>query len=110
MRLKLSAMALAVPVAFEVQAGLDTAVFLLAMVLMAWAFIHASVQRADAFAAIGGLQKQHWMGLLAALFLLTLLLDFLGGLRIFTYVGIGAALYYLLDTRRVLKDVSEGPW
>jgi hypothetical protein len=104
-------MALAViPVALRITAALDLAVFVVALVLMAWAFIHASLQRPDAFAAIGGLQKHHWMGLLGALFVLTLLLDYLGGLRLVAYVGIGAALYYLLDTRRGLKDVSEGPW
>jgi hypothetical protein len=96
--------------AFRITEALDLAVFVLALVLMVWAFIHVSMQRPDAFTAIGGLQKHHWMGLLGALFLLTLLLDYLGGLRLVTYVGIGAALYYLLDTRRGLKDVSEGPW
>jgi hypothetical protein len=104
-------MALAVvPLAFQITGWLDLAVLLLALALQAWAFIHVSVQRQDAFAAIGGLQKHHWMGLLGALFLLTVLLDGFANFRLISYIGIGAALYYLLDTRRGLKDVSEGPW
>jgi Protein of unknown function (DUF2516) len=99
-----------VPLAFQIRAWLDLAVLVLALVLTFWAFIHASLQRRDAFAAIGGLQKQHWVGLLGAFFLLTLLLGGLVNFQLMCYIGIGGALYYLLDTRRGLKDVSEGPW
>lgn len=90
---------------------IDFAVLVLSLILMLWAFINAAVQRPDAFAAIGGLQKHHWLGLLGGLFALTLLF-FLVGVRfsILIYVGIGAAAYYLLETRRGLKDVSEGSW
>src|SRR5262245_8370072 len=101
-------MAPAVPLALQVTGWINVAVIVFALVLMLWAFIHASMQRRDAFAAIGGLQKQHWMGLLGVLFVLSLFLGYY--LSLIVYIGIGAAAYYLLDTRRGLKDVSEGPW
>jgi hypothetical protein len=46
-------------------------------------------------------------------FIVGLFLWILGGgglLRLFMWIGIGAAAYYLLETRRGIKDVSEGPW
>jgi amino acid transporter len=92
----------------EVEGALRLATVVLALVLLAWAFFHALGQRPDKFAALGGLQKHHWLLILGGL----LLFSFLGfvGLIIFVYVGIGAAAYYLLETRRGLKDVSEGHW
>ncbi len=95
--------------AFLVQGYLRLGVLLLAMVLLAWALIHVLVQRPDKFAALGGFQKQHWLLLLAGLFVGTPLFTVLG-LTVIQYIGIGAAAYYLLETRRGLKDVSEGHW
>jgi 4-amino-4-deoxy-L-arabinose transferase-like glycosyltransferase len=108
-RLKLSAMASPdLPLAMKITSFLNLVILVLALALMLWAFIHAALQRRDAYAAIGGLQKQHWLGLLGVLFLLSIVIGFLFVPII--YVGIGAAAFYLLDTRRGLKDVSEGPW
>lgn len=98
----------AIPLAFQIKGGLDLAVWALSVALLLWAFIHATLQRPDAFAAIGGLQKQHWMGVLGVGFLLDLLIGWYFALIV--YVAIAAAAYYLLETRRGLKDVSEGPW
>lgn len=99
---------MALPVAVQIRVWLDIAIVIFALVLLLAAFIHVSVQRRDAFAAIGGLQKQHWMGILGVGFLLTLLIGWVFALIV--YIGIAAAAYYLLETRRGLKDVSEGPW
>jgi hypothetical protein len=101
-------MALAVPLAMRITGWIDFAILVVALVLLVWAFVHAALQRRDAFAALGGLHKQHWMGILGVLFLLSLVLG--GFFSLIVYIGIGAALYYLLDTRRGLKDLSEGPW
>jgi hypothetical protein len=101
-------MVVGMPFAFTVTAWLNLFVFLLALVLLGWAFIHASMQRRDKFSAMGGLQKLHWLLILGVLFIIALLLR--GGAPIFLYIGLGAAAYYLLETRRGLRDVSEGPW
>jgi hypothetical protein len=104
-------MVLALPFAVVVELWVDLAISVFALILMVWALIHVSTQRPDAFAAIGGLQKHHWLGLLGALFGLSLLFFLFGvPFKIVEYVGIGAAAYYLLDTRRGLKDVTEGRW
>lgn len=98
----------------DVEFWLDRLIVLFALVILAWAFIHALVQRADAFSAVGTLSKPAWLGILGALlFIVGLFIGILGGgglLRIFMWIGIGAAAYYLLDTRRGIKDASEGPW
>ncbi len=104
-------MAIALPFAFSVEMWVDFLISVFALILMVWALIHAATQRPDAFAAIGGLQKHHWLGLLGALFGISLLFFLLGvQFKIIEYVGIGAAAFYLLDTRRGLKDVTEGRW
>jgi hypothetical protein len=98
----------------DVEYWLDRVIVLFALVLLAWAFIHALTQRADAFTAVGTLSKPAWLGILGALlFIVGLFIGILGGgglLRIFTWLGLGAAAYYLLETRRGIKDISEGPW
>ncbi|WP_117208331.1 DUF2516 family protein [Allorhizocola rhizosphaerae] len=89
---------------------LDLGVFLFAIAVMAWAFIHAAMQRADAFSAVSSLRKNTWLGILGGLLVATLLFWFIGVLLIVMYIGIAAAAYYLLEVRRGIKDVSEGSW
>lgn len=93
-----------------VESYIGLAVFVFSLVLMGWAFVHASLQPAGAFAAVGSLSKNAWLGILGGLLLATILFFFIGIFIIVMYIGIGAAAYYLLDTRRGLKDVSEGHW
>lgn len=98
----------------DVEYWLDLAIVLFALAILAWAFFHALMQRADAFTAVGTLSKPAWLGILGALLFITaLFILILGGgglLRIFMWIGIGAAAFYLLETRRGIKDASEGPW
>ena len=98
----------------DVEFWLDRAIVLFALAILAWAFIHALMQRADAFTAVGTLSKPAWLGILGALLFITgLFIGILGGgglLRIFMWIGIGAAAFYLLETRRGIKDAAEGPW
>lgn len=93
---------------------LDRVITYFALIILAWAFIHALMQRNDAFSAVGTLSKPAWLGILGALFFIVgLFVALLGGgglLRIFVWIGLAAAAYYLLETRRGIKDVSEGPW
>jgi hypothetical protein len=98
----------------DVEYYLDRVIVLFALIILAWAFIHALRQRADAFSAVGTLSKPAWLGILGALFFIVGLfmgiLDQGGLLRIFLWLGLGAAAFYLLETRRGIKDASEGPW
>jgi hypothetical protein len=104
-------MAVALSFAQSVESWVNFAISVFALIVMLWALIHVATQRPDAFAAIGGLQKHHWMGLLGALFGLALIFFlFAGGFPLIEYIGIAAAAFYLLDTRRGLKDVTEGRW
>ncbi len=89
---------------------LNDAVFLFAIVILAWAFIHAAIQRADAFSAVSSLRKNAWLGILGGLLAATVLFRMLNALLIVMYIGIAAATYYLLEVRRGIKDVSEGSW
>lgn len=92
---------------------LDRAIMFFTLIILLWAFIHALLQRVDAFTAIGGLSKPAWLLILGALFLIVGL--FVGlypspWMNLFMYIGIGAAAYYLLETRRGIRDAAEGPW
>jgi hypothetical protein len=106
---------LAAPIFYNgVEDFLAEAILVVALALMAWAFVNALMQRAEAFPAIGTLSKSAWLAILGSLLLIGFMtiafFDPRGVLQIFTWIGIGAAAYYLLETRRGIKDVSEGPW
>ncbi|HZM80210.1 MAG TPA: DUF2516 family protein [Candidatus Limnocylindrales bacterium] len=100
----------------DVEIWLDWVILVLALGLMAWAFIHVLLQRADAFSAVGTFSKPAWLAILGSLlFIVGLFVAIVnegraGLLRIFIWLGLGAAAYYLLETRRGIKDISEGPW
>lgn len=107
MRFKLGAMA---PLFyFDVERYINLAVLLFFIIIGIWAFIHAALQRADAFSAVSSLKKNAWLGILGGLLVGGLLFRFLG-LIIVMYIGIAAAAYYLLEVRTALRDVSEGNW
>lgn len=82
-------------------------VTLLAVVLGVVAFVHCAVQRADAFPAIGTLQKPAWLAIIG----ISTLLSFLFW-PFFQLIAITAAALYLLDVRPGLRDVTDGggPW
>jgi len=93
----------------DVEYFLNLAVFFFAIVIMSWAFIHAALQRPDAFPAASSLKKNAWLGVLGGLLVGGVLFYYLG-MFIVLYIGIAAAAYYLLEIRTAMKDVSEGPW
>lgn len=97
---------------FYVTGFIDWALLLLSLVLSLAAFINCLMQRADAFPAIGTLSKPAWLGLIGVTLLLALLLQYGGGLGLFSLIAAGVALVYLLDVRPALRDVSggRGPW
>lgn len=86
--------------------ALDLTVLVLAVVLEAVALVHCLTQRADAFPAIGTLPKGGWLAILGVLLLLTVVT--LGSFILFSLIGIGAAMVYLLDVRVGLRDLSDG--
>lgn len=103
-------MPVAAPIFYlTVEFYLNLAVLIFALVILAWAFIHAAMQRPDTFSAVSSLSKNTWLGILGGLLVGSLLFWFLS-LQIVVYIGIAAAAYYLLETRTGIKDVSEGRW
>jgi len=95
----------------QVKMYIDLLILLMSLIVQAVALIHCLTQRGDAFQAIGTLPKGAWAGLLAICLILTLIISG-GTIRLFSLIGIAAALIYLLDVRPGLKDSSDGrgPW
>lgn len=100
-----------------VQWAIDAALAFFAAGLSLAALINCSLQRADAFAAIGTLQKPAWLAILGASVFVVLCIALPGltggGARMpftlmFTLIAIGASALYLLDVRPGLKDISNG--
>jgi hypothetical protein len=73
-----------------------------------FAFVHALLQRADAFTAIDRLTKPAWLGITgggtAALFLFS----FGDYTMIFWIAGLVAVLVYIVDVRPKLIEVQRG--
>ena len=85
---------------------LNLVVLIFSLVIQAVALVHCLTQRGDGFQALGTLPKGAWAGILAVCLVLTLLVS--GSIRVFSLIGIAAALIYLLDVRQGLKDLSDG--
>src|SRR3954454_2093361 len=91
----------------DVVAYLNLLVLIFSLIIQAVALIHCLTQRGDGFQAIGTLPKGAWAAIMAVCIVLTVLTR--GGEDgIFSLIGIGAALIYLLDVRPGLKDLSDG--
>ena len=102
-------MAYSAPVfAFAVQNAIAYVVLIISLIIQAVAIIHCVTQRGDGFQAIGTLPKGAWIAILAVCFVLTFLGRRDGATGIFGLIGIAAALIYLLDVRRGLKDLTDG--
>src|SRR5829696_674152 len=90
--------------AFAFEWAFDYLLVIGAVILLIWAFVDSATRRKDAFPAIGTLPKIGWMlilGLGALLLLLT-------HATLLIMVGYAAALIYLLDVRRGIRDLSQG--
>ncbi len=85
---------------------LNLLVLILSLIVQAVALIHCLTQRGDGFQAIGTLPKGAWAGILAICIVLSLLIG--GSVRLFSLIGMAAALIYLLDVRQGLKDLTDG--
>jgi 4-amino-4-deoxy-L-arabinose transferase-like glycosyltransferase len=78
---------------------------LFTLVIGAIAFINCATQRADAFPAIGTLQKPAWLAIIGAATLMAVLTR---GFIMFTLIAIAASALFLLDVRPGLRDIANG--
>ncbi len=74
-----------------------------------FAFIHALLQRPDAYAAADRLTKPAWLGITAGATIALLLFSFASNGWIFWMAGLVAALVYIVDVRPKLGEVQRGP-
>jgi hypothetical protein len=73
----------------------------------AYAFVHALLQRADAFTVADKLTKPAWLGITGVS---TLVLVLFPGPQTFLWLpGLIAALVYIVDVRPRVTEVQRGP-
>ena len=73
-----------------------------------FAFVHALLQRPDAYTAAERLTKPAWLGITAGSAAALLLFSFAGVAWMFWMAGLVAALVYIVDVRPKLIDVQRG--
>jgi uncharacterized protein DUF2516 len=74
-----------------------------------FAFVHAALQRADAFTAVDKLTKLAWVGITGAAAVL-LIISYDGPYTIIWIAGLVAALVYLVDVRPKVKEIQGRSW
>jgi hypothetical protein len=72
-----------------------------------YAFVHAMLQRADAFTAVDKLTKPAWLGITGVAALVLIL--FRGPMTFLWLPGIIAALVYIVDVRPRVTEAQRGP-
>ena len=86
------------------------AIWLLGIPVGAFAFVHALLQRADAFTAAQKLTKPAWLGITGASLLVLVVFQ---GPRspgaLFWLAGLVAVLVYIVDVRPKVVEVQRGP-
>ncbi|MET0134516.1 MAG: DUF2516 family protein [Kibdelosporangium sp.] len=73
-----------------------------------FAFVHALLQRADAYAAIDRLTKPAWLGITGGGTAAVLLFSFASFGMMFWIAGLVAVLVYIVDVRPKLIEVQRG--
>lgn len=87
-----------------------TALWIAGIPLGVYAFVHAAMQRADAFTAADKMSKPVWLGITGAGALILILMRG-GPMTIFWIAGLVAALVYIVDVRPRVLEVQKGsPW
>lgn len=74
-----------------------------------FAFVHALLQRADAFTAADKLSKPKWLGITGGATVACALFNFSSFLFILWIAGLVANLVYIVDVRPKVVDVQRGP-
>lgn len=83
------------------------AIWLVGIPVGAYAFIHALLQRADAFPAAGKLTKPAWLGITGVSALVLVL--FQGPTSFLWLPAIIAVLVYIVDVRPQVSEAQRGP-
>ncbi|HEV8557195.1 MAG TPA: DUF2516 family protein [Actinophytocola sp.] len=73
-----------------------------------FAFVHALLQRPDAYTAADRLTKPAWLAITAGSAVALLLFSFAGVAWMFWMAGLVAALVYIVDVRPKLIEVQRG--
>jgi hypothetical protein len=73
-----------------------------------FAFVHALLQRPDAYTAVDRMTKPAWMAITAGSAVALLLFSFAGVAWMFWMAGLVAALVYIVDVRPKLIEVQRG--
>lgn len=74
-----------------------------------YAFIHAAMQRADAFTATDRLTKPAWMGITGGGTAALLLFSPTNVSMLFWLAGLIAVLVYMVDVKPTVTEVQRGP-
>lgn len=74
-----------------------------------YAFVHVLLQRADAFTAANKLTKPAWLGITGVSLVVLLLFRFGGPGTILWLAGLIAVLVYIVDVRPRVTEVQRGP-
>ncbi|MGH8876607.1 MAG: DUF2516 family protein [Stackebrandtia sp.] len=100
------------PLALLIESYTDYAITAVSILLSLAALLHCAFQKPASFPAVGPLSKGAWLAILAGCMLLSALGVFgqSGYASIFGLIGLVAALVYLLDIRRAIRDLGSNPW
>ena len=79
-----------------------------AVPLGVFAFVHALIQRPDAFTAADRMTKPAWLAITAGAAVALLLFEFAGFTWMFWMAGLVAALVYIVDVRPKLNEAQRG--
>ncbi len=74
-----------------------------------FAFIHAALQRSDAYTAADKLTKPAWLGITGGSTVILLLFPPAGGGLMFWLIGLVAVMVYLVDVKPAVTEVQRGP-
>nr|WP_093147127.1 DUF2516 family protein [Saccharopolyspora antimicrobica] len=85
------------------------AIWIVCIPVGVFAFVHAALQRPDAFTAVDKLSKTKWLLITGAAAVL-LILDQRGPYGIIWIAGLIASLVYIVDVRPKVREIQGRSW